>query len=68
MASHTGGYTSFNCEVTAQLREGENLLVIKVNNTLTGDVTLEIEELKIRQSFPVKDSKARIALDASPDL
>lgn len=35
VASHTGGYTSFNCEVTEALKEGENLIVILVDNTLT---------------------------------
>ena len=37
VASHIGGYTSFNCEVTEALKDGENLLVIKVDNTLTDD-------------------------------
>lgn len=37
VASHTGGYTSFNCEVSEQLKDGDNLIVIKVNNTLTND-------------------------------
>jgi len=37
VASHTGGYTSFNCEITDQLKPGENLLVMKVNNTLTAN-------------------------------
>lgn len=35
VASHTGGYTSFNCEVSEQLKDGDNFVVIKVNNTLT---------------------------------
>jgi len=125
VASHTGGYTSFNCEVTDHLKEGENLLVIKVNNTLTADdipttstdwmnyggitrdvqlvelptqfiqnykvqlapgnqkliegyadiagmesgsVTLEIEALNIRETFPVKNGKAQISVNASPAL
>ena len=33
--THTGGYTSFNCEITDLIEDGENLLVVKVNNTLT---------------------------------
>ena len=33
--THTGGYTSFNCEITDFIDEGENLVVVKVNNTLT---------------------------------
>ncbi|PHN00855.1 glycoside hydrolase family 2 TIM barrel-domain containing protein [Flavilitoribacter nigricans] len=125
VASHTGGYTSFNCEVTKVLKEGENLLVIKVNNALTSDdipttstdwmnyggitrdvdlvempaqfirnykiqlapksidriegwvnlegmptgsVNLEIPELNIRKTFPVTDGRARVSLDAKPEL
>lgn len=37
VASHRGGYTSFNCEVTEVLKEGENLVVIQVDNTLGND-------------------------------
>ena len=36
-ATHTGGYTSFNCEITDLLQEGENLLVVKADNTLESD-------------------------------
>ena len=32
VCDHEGGFTSFNCEVTAALREGENFVVIYVNN------------------------------------
>ena len=35
--THTGGYTSFNCEITNLIEEGDNLLVIKVDNTLKSD-------------------------------
>jgi beta-glucuronidase len=37
VATHTGGYTSFNCEVTDVVKQGQNLLVIKVDNTLKSD-------------------------------
>lgn len=37
VASHTGGYTSFNCEVSEQLKDGDNFIVIKVNNALSKD-------------------------------
>jgi hypothetical protein len=40
VGTHTGGYTSFNCEVTEQLTEGSNLLVVKVNNTLASAANL----------------------------
>src|SRR5262245_20691031 len=33
ICEHEGGFTSFNCEVTAQLRDGDNFVVIYVNNT-----------------------------------
>ncbi len=36
-ATHTGGYTSFNCEITDLVQDGDNLLVIKVDNTLKSD-------------------------------
>ena len=32
VCEHEGGFTSFNCEVTPVLREGENFVVIYVNN------------------------------------
>lgn len=34
VASHEGGFTPFNVEVTDRLRPGENLVVVKVDNTL----------------------------------
>jgi beta-glucuronidase len=33
LGEHTGGYTPFNFEVTGQLVEGENRLVVEVDNT-----------------------------------
>ncbi len=125
IASHTGGYTSFNCEVTDHLKNGENLIVIRSDNTLTsedipttstdwmnyggitrevklvelpktfienykvqlstgnsknvegwvningmvsGDVMVEIEELKVKKSFAVKDGKAQISFNINPVL
>jgi beta-glucuronidase len=32
VCEHEGGFTSFNCEVTSQLMDGENVVVIYVNN------------------------------------
>ncbi|MDE6109149.1 MAG: beta galactosidase jelly roll domain-containing protein, partial [Muribaculaceae bacterium] len=32
LGSHTGGFTPFNFEVTGKLRDGENSLVVKVDN------------------------------------
>ncbi|MEQ8927119.1 MAG: hypothetical protein RLO81_14965, partial [Fulvivirga sp.] len=123
IASHTGGYTSFNCEVTDHLKNGENLIVIRSDNTLTsedipttstdwmnyggitrevklvelpktfienykvqlstgnsknvegwvkingmesGNVMVEIEELKMKKSFAVKDGKAQISFNINP--
>jgi len=37
VASHEGGFTPFNIDVTDDLRNGENLLVVKVDNTLGTD-------------------------------
>ena len=37
VATHVGGYTSFNCEVTDAIKSGENFVVIKVDNTLKSD-------------------------------
>lgn len=34
-ATHEGGYTSFNCEVTDLIQTGENLLVVKANSSLS---------------------------------
>lgn len=33
VCEHEGGFTSFNCEVSSQLVDGENFVVIYVNNT-----------------------------------
>ena len=33
--SHTGGYTSFNCEITNFVNDGNNFVVVKADNTLT---------------------------------
>ncbi len=37
VCDHEGGFTSFNCEVTSALHEGENFAVIYVNNTRKAD-------------------------------
>jgi len=37
ICDHEGGFTSFNCEVTPLLHEGENFVVIYVNNTRKAD-------------------------------
>lgn len=37
LASHEGGFTPFNVDVTDRLRAGDNLLVVKVDNTLSAD-------------------------------
>lgn len=36
-ATHEGGFTPFNVEVTDLLKDGENLLVLKVDNRLASD-------------------------------
>ncbi|WP_161599492.1 glycoside hydrolase family 2 protein [Hymenobacter nivis] len=33
LGEHTGGFTPFNFEVTAALKEGENFVIVKVDNT-----------------------------------
>jgi len=33
VCDHQGGFTPYNCEVTSLLKEGENLVVIQVNDT-----------------------------------
>lgn len=35
VGTHIGGYTSFNCEITDAITEGNNFVVINVNNTLS---------------------------------
>ena len=74
VASHTGGYTSFNCEITEHLKEGENLLVMKVNNTLTADdipttstdwlnyggITRDVHLLEMPQGF-IQNYKIQLA-------
>ncbi len=37
LGEHTGGYTPFNFEVTEQLKEGENSVVVEVDNTRRPD-------------------------------
>ncbi|MDF9800989.1 beta-glucuronidase [Catalinimonas alkaloidigena] len=74
VASHTGGYTSFNCEITEKLKEGDNLLVVKVNNTLTaedipttstdwmnyGGITREVKLVEVPESF-IQNYKIQLA-------
>lgn len=74
VASHTGGYTSFNCEVSEQLREGDNFIVIKVNNALTNDdipttstdwmnyggITRDVNLVELPQSF-IRNYKLQLA-------
>src|SRR5579864_1493952 len=37
LGDHEGGFTAFNLEATATLREGENFLVVEVNNVRRAD-------------------------------
>jgi beta-glucuronidase len=37
LGEHEGGFTAFNFEVSAQLHEGENVLIVEVNNTRRDD-------------------------------
>ena len=64
-ATHTGGYTSFNCEITDLVTDGNNLLVVKVDNTLKSDdipttrtdwlnyggITRDVNLVEVPQSF-----------------
>lgn len=65
VCSHEGGFTPFNCEITSLLHDGENFVVISVNNkrqrdavpTLMtdwwnyGGLTRDVELLEVPQSF-----------------
>src|SRR5580700_75467 len=37
LGEHVGGFTAFNFEATAQLHEGENVLIVEVNNARRAD-------------------------------
>jgi hypothetical protein len=37
LARHEGAYTAFDVELTGHLQDGENVLILKVDNSLTGD-------------------------------
>ena len=37
LGEHEGGFTAFNFEVTSLLREGENFLIVEVNNVRRAD-------------------------------
>ena len=37
LGDHEGGFTAFNFEATSQLREGDNFLVVEVNNSRRAD-------------------------------
>jgi len=37
LCEHEGGFTPFNCDATALLKDGENFVVISVNDTRHGD-------------------------------
>ena len=53
VGEHEGGFTAFNFEVTSLLREGENSLVVEVNDTPTlrrgaGD---EVRLVELRRNY-----------------
>lgn len=77
--SHEGGFTSFNCEVTAQLKDGDNFAVIQVNNARRADavptnvtdwwnyggLTRDVELIEVPSTF-VEDYTLQLAKGA-PD-
>jgi beta-glucuronidase len=79
ICEHEGGFTSFNCEVTAALQDGENFVVIEVNNArhaesvptdITdwwnyGGLTRDVELVEVPATF-VEDYAVQLARTA-PD-
>ncbi len=69
VCDHEGGFTSFNCEVTPALHDGENFVVIYVNNTRKaeavptlatdwwnyGGVTRDVQLVEVPERF-IQDS------------
>lgn len=43
VGEHIGGYTPFNMEVTNQIKDGENFVVVKVDNKRTAEGVPDIE-------------------------
>lgn len=81
VATHKGGFTSFNCEVTDHLIAGENLLVVKVNNILTdsdipttrtdwlnyGGITRDVNLVTLPQTF-IENYKLQLSKNNSSQI
>jgi beta-glucuronidase len=78
VASHEGGFTPFNVDITDRLKDGENLLVLKVDNSLDastvptrktdwfnyGGITRSVRLISTPQAF-VRDYVVRLTDRAS---
>lgn len=76
LGRHRGGFTPFNFEVTNDLREGSNSLIVKVNNnrhvdavpTINcdwwnyGGITREVEIIDVPETF-IRDYEVRLSDD-----
>jgi beta-glucuronidase len=74
IGEHTGGFTAFNFEASAEVAEGDNSLVVEVNNTRTrdgvpalstdwwnyGGLTRSVELIEVSNTF-VQDYSVQLA-------
>lgn len=79
--SHEGGFTPFNCEITSLLHDGENFVVISVNNkrqrdavptVMTdwwnyGGLTRDVELVEVPQEF-VQDYSLQLEHGSTPRI
>ena len=78
---HTGGFTPFDCDVTSLLHDGNNSIVVKVNNDRKkeavptdnfdwwnyGGITRDVSLIELPQTF-IKDYKIQLAKSDSKTI
>jgi len=81
LGEHEGGFTPFNCEVTSQIADGDNFLVVEVNNTRRADgvpalntdwwnyggLTRDVLLLEVPETF-VRDYSVQLAKGTSSEV
>ncbi len=81
VCSHEGGFTPFNCEITSLLHDGENFIVISVNDTRRrdavptlmtdwwnyGGLTRDVELVELPQEF-VQDYSLQVDRGTPPRI
>jgi len=81
LGEHEGGFTAFNFEMTEQIREGDNFLVVEVNNTRRrdavpsvstdwwnyGGLTRDVMLVEVPETF-IQDYSVQLAKGSSAEI